>query len=77
MTYSPTMATFLPGPAPNLLRGEYVVKPAQSIGAAKAVSRLSGILKVKYSCARMWLEYPPCDTIPSSLAPYVSIWFGQ
>jgi hypothetical protein len=39
---------------------------------------LSGILKVKYSCALMWLAYPPWVMVPSvDLAPYVSIWLGQ
>lgn len=30
-----------------------------TIGAADSDEILSGIRKVKYSCARMWLAYPP------------------
>lgn len=47
--------TFFPGPAPSLFNGEYVVRPAHSIGAAREVSMLSGILKTKYSWPLMWL----------------------
>jgi hypothetical protein len=65
ITYSPTIPTFLPGPAPSLRRGEYTVIPAQSMLAARFVSMLSGILKAKYSWARTWLEKPPWEIVPS------------
>ena len=52
-TYIPRMATFLPGPVCARTRGLYVVKPAHIIGAAISLGMLSGILNVKYSCARM------------------------
>ena len=64
-TYSPTTPTFFPGPQPNLTSGLYVVNPAHNIGAARSVGTFSGILNVKYSCARIWLEYPPCERVPS------------
>ncbi len=64
-THIPTIPTFFPGPHPALTSGLYVVIPAHSIGAASLVSMLSGILKVKYSWARMWLEKPPWATVPS------------
>lgn len=55
-THSPMIPIFLPGPAPSLFKGEYVVRPAHSMGAASDVSMLSGILKTKYSWPRIWLE---------------------
>ena len=54
-TYIPRTATFLPGPVLERRRGLKVVMPAHSIGAANSVGMLSGILNVKYSCARIWL----------------------
>ena len=54
-TYIPRMAIFLPGPAFARTRGLKVVRPAHIIGAAISVEMLSGIGKVKYSCARIWL----------------------
>ena len=56
LTYIPTMPIFFPGPAPFRTRGEYAVKPAQSIGAANSLSNASGIGNVKCSWARMWEE---------------------
>ncbi len=46
-TYSPTMATFLPGPAPSRFKGEYVVRPAQSIGAGNSSFNVIRNLKNK------------------------------
>ncbi|KAH3659045.1 hypothetical protein OGATHE_006771 [Ogataea polymorpha] len=49
----PMTATFLPGPQPLSTSGEYVVVPAQSIGATSSVFKASGIGNTKYSWARM------------------------
>lgn len=43
--HAPTMPTFLPGPAPLRTSGEYMVRPAQSIGAACFGSSPSGMAK--------------------------------
>ena len=67
------MATFFPGPIFARTRGLHTVKPAHIIGPASVDVMLSGMGNVKYSCALMWLEYPPCEIVPSSYgAPYVS-----
>jgi hypothetical protein len=52
-TYTPMIATFLPGPHPNRTSGEYTVKPAHIIGAAISVAMFSGMGNVKYWCARI------------------------
>jgi hypothetical protein len=54
--YNPTTAIFFPGPQPSLVNGLYTVMPAHSIGAASSSGMFSGILNVKYWCARTWLE---------------------
>lgn len=64
--YIPTIPTFLPGPVPLRTRGEYAVRPAQSIGAASSDWRSSGMGKVKCSWARICDEYPPCARVPSA-----------
>ena len=55
VTYTPRTATFFPGPTFARTRGLQVVIPAHIIGPASFDSILSGILKVKYSCALIWL----------------------
>ena len=56
VTYTPRTATFFPGPTFARTRGLQVVIPAHIIGPASFESILSGIWKVKYSCALTWLE---------------------
>lgn len=48
----PIMPTVLPGPTPLRFNGLYMVMPAQNIGAAISLGRVSGILKVKCSWIR-------------------------
>ena len=55
VAYTPRTATFFPGPTFARTRGLQVVIPAHIIGPASFDSMLSGILKVKYSCALTWL----------------------
>jgi hypothetical protein len=50
------MPTFLPGPAPQCFRGEYVVMPAHSSGEAAALSRLPGTFSTKSSVTVMPVE---------------------
>lgn len=57
--YTPKIATFFPGPVFARTRGLQTVMPAHIMGPASVEEMLSGILKVKYSWALIWLEYPP------------------
>ena len=51
--YTPMTATFFPGPTPARTSGLQTVRPAHIMGPASVVEMLSGMGKVKYSCARM------------------------
>ena len=55
VTYTPRTATFFPGPTFARTRGLQVVIPAHIMGPASFDSMLSGMGKVKYSCALTWL----------------------
>ena len=64
----PTIPIVFPGPVPLRTSGEYTVRPAQSIGAASSDLRASGMANTQRSCARIVVEYPPCDMTPSATA---------
>ena len=49
----PTIATCLPGPAPQRLSGLYIVMPAHSSGAATSSPSASGIFTTKRSVTTM------------------------
>ena len=70
----PTTATLLPGPTPQRRRGEYVVMPAQSRGAATSRSIPSGIGQTKrWEVTIDRVEAAKYGIGVRELAPYVQL----